>query len=166
MCVDYTDLNKACPKDPFPLPHVDTMVESTAGHELLTFMDASSGFNQIQMEQSDAEKIVFITERGIYFYLAMPFGLQNAGATFQRPVNKMFGAQIGRIVEVYVDDIVIKSKKTEDHVKDLQEVFNILNLYNMKLNPTKCNFAMSSGKFLGHMVTKRGIEASPGESYY
>ena len=161
VCVDYTDLNKACPKDPFPLPHIDTMVDSTAGHELLTFLDASSGFNQIQIHPSDAEKTAFVTDRGIYCYLAMPFGLRNAGATFQRLVNKMFKEQIGRTMEVYIDDMVVKSKNASEHVKDLAETFDILRAYNMKLNPAKCNFAVSSGKFLGHMVTRRGIEASP-----
>ncbi|XP_017224963.1 uncharacterized protein LOC108201178 [Daucus carota subsp. sativus] len=161
VCVDYTDLNKACPKDPFPLPHIDTMVDSTAGHELLTFLDASSGFNQIQMDPSDAEKTAFVTERGIYCYLAMPFGLRNASATFQRLVNKMFKEKIGDTMEVYIDDMVVKSLNAEDHVKHLEEVFDILRQYNMKLNPQKCNFAVSSGKFLGHMVTRRGIEASP-----
>lgn len=95
VCVDYTDLNKACPKDPYPLPHIDTMVDSTAGYELLMFLDASSGFNQVQMELSDIEKTAFITDRGIYYYLAMLFGLCNAAATFQRLVNKMFKQQIG-----------------------------------------------------------------------
>ena len=161
VCVNYTDLNKACPKDPFPLPHRDTMVDSMAGHELLTFLDMSSGFNQIQMHPSDAKKTAFITNRGIYCYLAMPFGLRNAGATFQCLVNRMFKEQIGRTMEVYIDDMVIKSKNASEHVKDLAEIFDILQAYNMKLNPAKCNFALSSGKFLGHMVTRRGIEGSP-----
>ncbi|XP_017227992.1 uncharacterized protein LOC108203528 [Daucus carota subsp. sativus] len=137
------------------------MVDSTAGHELLTFLDASSGFNQIQMDPSDAEKTAFVTERGIYCYLAMPFGLRNASATLQRLVNKMFKEQIGKTMEVYIDDMVVKSLNAEDHVKHLEEVFDIQRSYNMKLNPSKCNFAVSSGKFLGHMVTRRGIEASP-----
>ena len=126
VCVDYTDLNKACPKDPFPLPHIDTMVDSTAGHELMTFMDASSGFNQIQMHPSDAEKIAFVTDMGIYCYLAMMFGLRNAGATFQRLVNKMFKEQIGRMMEVYIDDMVVKSRNASEHIKDLIETFDIL----------------------------------------
>lgn len=108
VCVDYTYLNKACPKDPYLLPHIDTMVDSIAGHELLTFLDASSGFNQIQMDPSDAEKTAFITERGIYCYLAMPFGLRNTSATFQRLFNKMFKQQIGKTMEVYIDDMVVK----------------------------------------------------------
>lgn len=109
VCVDYTDLNKACPKDPYPLPHIDIMVDATAGHELLKILYAFSGFNQIQMDLSDVEKTYFVTDRGIYFYLAMPFGLRNAAATFQRLVNKMFKQQIGRTVEVYIDDMVVKS---------------------------------------------------------
>ena len=82
VCVDYTDLNKACPKDTFPLPHIDTMVDATDGHELITFMDAASGFNQIKMYPPDQEKTSFITNKCVYYYTAMPFGLRNAGATY------------------------------------------------------------------------------------
>jgi len=109
MCVDFTDLNKACPKDSFPLPRIDLLVDSTAGHELLSFMDAFSGYNQIYMEEADQEKTAFITDRGLYCYKMMPFGLKNAGATYQRLVNRMFQSQIGRNVEVYVDDLLVKS---------------------------------------------------------
>ncbi|XP_074324394.1 uncharacterized protein LOC141661310 [Apium graveolens] len=137
VCVDYTNLNKTCPKYPYPSPHIETMVDSTAGHELLTFLDVSSGFNQIQMEPSDCEKTAFITDRGIYCYLAMSFGLRNVGATFQRLVNKIFKDQIGQTMEVYIDDMVVKSVSVENHVRDLQEVFDILRSYNMKLNPSK-----------------------------
>ncbi|KAK1441334.1 hypothetical protein QVD17_07181 [Tagetes erecta] len=161
VCVDYTDLNKACPKDPFPLPHIDSMVDSIAGHEILTFMDASSGFQQIQMEPSDQEDTTFMTPSGIYCYIAMPFGLKNAGATYQRLVNMMFKEKLGDTMEVYIDDMVVKSKRKEDHLKDLEEAFNILDAFNMKLNPSKCHFGVKAGKFLGYMVTKRGIEASP-----
>ncbi|KAD6796232.1 hypothetical protein E3N88_07128 [Mikania micrantha] len=161
VCVDYTDLNKACPKDPFPLPHIDFMVDATAGHEILTFMESSAGFQQIQMEPSNQEDTSFMTPTGIYCYTAMPFGLKNAGATYQRLVNMMFKEKLGDTMEVYIDDMVVKSKITENHLKDLQESFDILDHYNMKLNPSKCHFGVRSGKFLGYMVTKRGIEASP-----
>ncbi|KAD6796621.1 hypothetical protein E3N88_07517 [Mikania micrantha] len=97
VCVDYTDLNKACPKDPFPLPHIDSMVDATAGHEILTFMDASAGFQQIQMEPSDQEDTAFMMPTGIYCYTAMPFGLKNAGATYQRLVNMMFKKKLGTL---------------------------------------------------------------------
>ena len=87
MCVDFTDLNQACPKDSFPLPRIDQLVDSTAGHKLLTFMDAFSGYNQILLAKEDQEKIAFVTSQGLYCYRVMPFGLKNAGATYQRLVN-------------------------------------------------------------------------------
>ena len=90
MCVDFTGLNQACPKDSFPLPRIDQLVDLIAGHKLLTFMDAFSGCNQIQMAEEDQEKIAFVTSQGLYYYKVMPFGLKNAGATYQRLVNQMF----------------------------------------------------------------------------
>ena len=90
LCIDFTDINQACPKDSFPLPRIDLIVNATAGHELLTFMDAFSGYNQISMGPDHQEKISFITGQGTYCYRVMPFGLKNAGATYQRLVNKMF----------------------------------------------------------------------------
>ena len=161
MCVDFTDLNKACPKDSYPLPRIDQLVDSTAGHKLLSFMDTFSGYNQIQMMEGDQEKATFITSRGLFYYKVMPFGLKNAGATYQRLVNKMFHDQIGRNVEVYVDDMLVKSKNDEDHLIDLKETFQTLRRYNMKLNPAKCVFGVSSDKFLGFMVSQHGIEANP-----
>ena len=90
MCVDFTDLNKACPKDNYPLPRVDVLVDSTARHRLLSFMDAFSGYNQIRMHEADQEKTSFVTSQGLFCYKVMPFGLKNAGATYQRLMNKMF----------------------------------------------------------------------------
>ena len=98
MCVDFIDLNKACPKDSYPLPRIDTLVDSTARHQLLSFMDAFSGYNQIKMDESDQEKTFFVTSQGLFWYKMMPFGLKNAGATYQRLMNKMFSHQIGRSV--------------------------------------------------------------------
>jgi hypothetical protein len=161
ICVDFTDLNKACPKDSFPLPRIDALVDSTSGYKLLSFMDAFSGYNQIHMLPEDREKTAFITDRGLYCYKVMPFGLKNAGATYQRLVNKMFQAQIGRNMEVYVDDMLVKSTELIAHVNDLREAFKTLKQYGMKLNPAKCTFGVSSGKFLGYMVSSRGIEANP-----
>ena len=111
MCVDFTDLNNACPKDSFPLPRINQLVDSTAGHKLLTFMDAFSRYNQIQMAKEDQEKTTFMTSQGLYCYRIMPFGLKNTGATYQSLVNQMFSKQIGRNVEVYVDDMLVKSKE-------------------------------------------------------
>ena len=111
MCVDFTDLNRAYPKDSFPLPRIDQLVDSTIGHELLTFMDAFSSYNQIHMNKEDQEKTAFVTSQGLYCYKVMPFGLKNAGATYQRLVNQMFSKQIGQNTEVYVDDMLVKSRK-------------------------------------------------------
>jgi hypothetical protein len=160
MCIDFTDLNKACPKDSYPLLRIDQLVDSMAGHKLLSFMDSFFGYNQILMEEEDQEKTAFITSQGLFCYKAMPFGLKNVGATYQRLVNKMFHDQIGRKVEVYVEDMLVKSKENEDHLADLKETFQALRTYNMKLNPGKCAFGVSSGKFLGFMVSQRGIKAN------
>ena len=160
MCVDFTDLNKACPKDSFPLPRIDQLVDSTAGHKLLTFMDAFSGYNQIRMVEEDQEKTSFIMSQGLYCYKVMTFGLKNAGATYQRLVNKMFSRQIGKNMEVYVDDMLVKSREELTHLDDLKETFATLKQYQMKLNPAKCVFGVASGKFLGFMVSQRRIEAN------
>ncbi|XP_077223338.1 uncharacterized protein LOC143856943 [Tasmannia lanceolata] len=159
-CVDFTDSNKACPKDSYPLPKIDQLIDATAGHELLSFMDAFSGYNQIRMYESDVPKTSFVTDQGTYCYHVMPFGLKNAGATYQRLVNKLFEKQIGRNMKVYVGDMLVNSQSTQDHVSDLKETFHILRQHNMKLNPTKCTFGVGAGKFLGFMVSKRGIEAN------
>ena len=126
MCVDFTDLNRACPKDSYPLPRIDTLVDSTARHELLSFMDAFSGYNQIKMKEEDQEKTSFMTSQGLFCYKVMPFGLKKAGATYQRLMNKMFVHQLGRNVQVYVDDMLVKSVHKNNHLNDLQETFNTL----------------------------------------
>ncbi|CAL8175084.1 unnamed protein product [Prunus armeniaca] len=144
MCQDYTDLNKACPKDSFQLPRIDQLVDATAGHELLSFMDAYSGYNQIFMNPADSEHTTLITDRGLYCYNVMSFGLKNAGATYQRLVNRIFAKHIGSIMEVYVDDMLVKSRTTEEHLHNLTLMFGILKDYRMRLNQTKCAFGVSS----------------------
>nr|CAN66354.1 hypothetical protein VITISV_004958 [Vitis vinifera] len=161
VCVDYTNLNNACPKDSFPLLRIDQIVDSTSGQGMLSFLDAFSGYHQIPMSPDDEEKTAFITPHDLYCYKVMPFGLKNAGATYQRLMTKIFKPLIGRSVEVYIDDIVVKRKTREQHILHLQEVFYLLRKYGMKLNPSKCAFGVSAGKFLGFMVSQRGIEVSP-----
>ena len=151
-CIDFTDLNKACPKDCFPLPRIDQMVDATSGYEILSFMDAYLGYNQISMHVADQEHTSFQTDKGIYCYVVMPFGLKNAGATYQRLVNRMFRAQLGRNMEVYIDDMLVKSKTSREHSNDLAEAFAVIRKYGMKLNPKKCTFGVASGKFLGFIV--------------
>ena len=161
LCIDFTDINRTCLKDSFPLPRIDLIVDVTAGHELLSFMDAFSRYNQIRMDPNDQENTSFVTEQGTYCYQVMPFGLKNAGTTYQRLVNRMFQKQIGTSMEVYINDMLVKSVKAELHIAHLAELFQVLKNYNMKLNPTKCAFGVSARKFLGFMVNNRGIEANP-----
>ena len=124
--MDYSDLNKACPKDSFPLPRTDRLVDSTAGHELLSFMDAYSDYNQIPMHLPNQKHTSFVTNLGYYCYKVMSFGLKNVEATYQRLINRMFANQIGKIMEVYVDDILVKSRFSTNDLKDLKTMFNIL----------------------------------------
>ena len=121
---------------------------------MLSFMDAFSGYNKIKMALEDEENMPFITDRGSYYYKVMPFGLKNAGVTYQRLVNKVFHDQIGQNMEVYVDDMLVKRIKFDDHIVDLAETFGALHRYNMKLNPVKCGFGVSAYKFLGFMVSR------------
>src|SRR5919201_364789 len=160
MCVDYTSLNKACPKVPFPLPRIDEIVDSTAGCEVLSFLDAYSGYHQIKMKESDQLATSFITPFGMYCYVTMPFGLRNAGATYQRCMLRVFEKHIGETVEAYVDDIVVKTRKVENLVEDLKLTFGCLRAKNIKLNPEKCVFGVPRGMLLGYIVSQRGIEAN------
>ena len=111
VCIDYTDLNKSCPKDGFPVPKIDQLVDMTAGNEMLSFMDAYSGYNQIRMHPIDQEKTAFITDRGLYCYGEMPFGLKNVRAMYQWMVNLMFYAQIRDTIESYIDDMLVENRK-------------------------------------------------------
>ena len=161
MCIDYTSLNKACPKDPFPLPRIDQIIDSTSGCDLLSFLDAYSGFHQIPMCREDGENTAFITIDGLFCYTAMPYDLKNALPTFVRAMYKTFGDLIRGIVEVYVDDIVVKTKNRDSLLDDLTLVFSRLRSTRTKLNPEKCVFGVPAGKLLGFLVSHRGIEANP-----
>jgi hypothetical protein len=159
--VDFTNLNQACPKDPFPLPKIDQLVDATAGHDRMSFLDAFQGYHQIALSIEDREKTAFITPLGIYCYKVMPFGLKNASVTYQRMVTKMFKDQIGKTMEIYIDDMVVKSRLSQNHLKDLTETFRVLRLHKLRLNASKCVFGVGSGKFLGFMVSHKGIEVNP-----
>ena len=161
MCVDYTDLNKTCPRDAYPLPNIDRLVDGAAGNKVLSFLDAYSGYNQIPMAASDMNKTIFIADDANYFYRVMPFSLKNAGATYQRLMDKVFSHLMGQCVEVYVDDMIVKSPSHHQHAQDLSAVFSALRQYNIRLNPDKCVFGIDHGKFLRFMLTQRGIEANP-----
>jgi hypothetical protein len=160
MCVDYTDLNKHCPKDPFGLPRIDQIIDSTAGSVLLPFLDCYLGYHQITLREEDQRKTSFITPFGAYCYKTMSFGLKNAGATYQRAFQTCLGEQIGNSMEAYVDDVVVKTKNPDMLIEDLKQTFENLNKWKWKLNPNKCVFGVPSGQLLGFLVSNRGIEAS------
>ncbi|KAL2249904.1 UNVERIFIED_CONTAM: Retrovirus-related Pol polyprotein from transposon gypsy [Sesamum indicum] len=162
VCIDFTNLKKTCPKDPYPLQRIDALVDLTTGYELFSMMDAYQGYHQIFMAEEDRSKTSFVTEGGIYCYNVMPFDLKNAGATYQRLVNKTFKEQIGKLMEVYIDDMLVKSSRSRDHLLHLKQAFTIMRTFRMKLNPTKCTFGVVGGKFLRYMVSERGIQANPG----
>jgi hypothetical protein len=159
--VDFTSLNKACPKDPYPLPRIDQIIDSTASCDLLCFLDAFFGYHQIKMAKEDEEKTAFITPCGVYYYICMPFGLKNAGATFQRLMRKALGAQMGRSAEACMDDIVVMTRESHTFIEDREETFANLRMVNIKLNPAKCAFGIPLGKLLGFLVSHHGMEANP-----
>jgi len=161
MCVDFTDLNKTCPKDLYPLPSIDALVDSALGCKMLSFLDAFSGYNQIKMQPRDECKTTFMTETCCYCYKVMPFGLKNAGATYQRLMDKVLAPMLGRNVQAYVDDMVVTSQERGRHTTDLEELFATIGKYRLKLNPEKCIFGVEACKFLGFLLTERGIEANP-----
>jgi hypothetical protein len=161
MCIDYTDLNKHCPKDPFPLHRIDQVVDSMAGSVLLCFLDCYSGYHQISLHPNDEDKTTFITPRDIYCYKVMTFGLKNARATYQKAIQKCLASQIGKNIEAYVDDVVVKTTIEDQLIADLTETVANLREFKWKLNPTKCVFGVPSGLLLGFMVGHRGIEANP-----
>jgi hypothetical protein len=161
MCVEYTDLNKHCPKDPFGLLRIDQVINSTAGCDLLFFLDCYFGYHQIAIKEEDQEKTVFITPFRVYCYTTMSFELMNASATYQRAIQACFKRQLNKNVEAYVDDVVVKTRNSNTLITDLQETFASMREYRWKLNPNKCIFGVASGKLLGFIISHRGIEANP-----
>ncbi|RDY05741.1 hypothetical protein CR513_10379, partial [Mucuna pruriens] len=155
------DLNRASPKDNFPLPHIDLLVDNTAQYSCYSFMDGFSRYNQIWMAPKDKEKTTFITMWGTFCYKVMPFGLKNGGATYQRAMVTPFHDMMHKEVKVYVDDMIAKSKTPGQHIDDLRKLFERLRKYRLRLNPTKCTFGVKTGKLLGFIVNERAIELDP-----
>ena len=135
MCVDFRDLNKACPKDDFPHPHIDFLVDITTGNALMSFKDGFSRYNQIKMALKDMTKTTFTSKCGIYCYTIMPFGLKNASATFQRMAIALLHDMMPDEVEVYVNDMIVKSKDRGEHFTGLNKFFKRVIKYRLRLNP-------------------------------
>ena len=132
---------------------IDQLVDATVGHPQMSFLDAFQRYHQILLALDDQEKTVFVTPIGNYHYKVMSFGLKNAGSTYQRIMTKMFEPQLGKNIEVYIDDMVVKSKVVSEHVGDLENIFEILRKHKLRLNASKFSFGMGSGNFLCYMVT-------------
>ncbi|KAM2987081.1 hypothetical protein FF2_007279 [Malus domestica] len=160
ICIDFRNLNLATPKDEYTMPISDLLIDAAANHAILSFMDEHTGYNQIFIAEADVHKTVFRCPGalGTYEWVVMPFGLKNASATYQQAMNTIFHDLIGTIVEVYIDDVVIKSKRQQTHLDDLRQAFLHMRQHNLKMNPAKCAFGVSAGNFLGFLVHHRGIE--------
>nr|CAD39373.2 OSJNBb0021I10.7 [Oryza sativa Japonica Group] len=162
VCIDFWDLNKATQKDEYPMPVADQLVDAASGYKILSFMDGNAGYNQIFMAEEDIHKTAFRCPGAIrlFEWVVMTFGLKSVGATYQRAMNYIFHDLIGWLVEVYIDDVVVKSKEVENHITDLRKVFERTRKYGLKMNPTKCAFGVSAGQFLGFLVHERGTEVT------
>ncbi|CAN6713400.1 unnamed protein product [Malus baccata var. baccata] len=165
-CVDYRNINSATPKDEYPMPMADLSIDAVVKHKVLSFMDGNAGYNQIKMAPEDIHKTAFRCPGhvGAYEYLVMPFGLKNAGATYQRAMNAIFHDLIGQSMEVYIDDIVVKSKTEEQHLVDLKQALTRMRIHKLKMNPKKCAFGVRAGNFLGFLVHQRGVEVDKNKS--
>ncbi|GKV50531.1 hypothetical protein SLEP1_g57234 [Rubroshorea leprosula] len=160
ICVDFRILNLGTPKDEYPMPIADLLVDGAARHRILSFMDGHSGYNQIFIAEEDISKTAFRCPGaiGTYEWVVMPFGLKNAGATYQRAMNTIFHDMIGRFMEIYIDDVVVKSNEDEEHLEHLKLAFERMRKHGLKINPLKCAFGVSAGNFLGYLVHERGLE--------
>ena len=145
------------------MPKIDQLVDATVNHPRMSFLDAFQGYHQIPLAVDDQEKTAFVTPIGNYHYKVMSFGLKNAGSTYQRMMTRMFKSLLGKNIEIYIDDMVVKSKVVSEHLGDLRIIFEILRNYKLCLNASKCSFGVGSGKFLGYMVTHRRIEVNPNQ---
>lgn len=158
MCINFTYLNNAIPKKLYPFSHIDQLVDLVASNKLLSYFDAFKGYYQISMVEEDMLKTSFVTNIGIYCYISMPFGLRNAREDFQEGMNKSFRGLIAVIMEIYVDDIIVKSKKRESTPEDLKIFFTWIRDIGIQLNPKKCTFGVLLGKCLGYLASKREIK--------
>ncbi|KAM1639367.1 hypothetical protein ACFXTN_008663 [Malus domestica] len=160
ICIDFRNLNLATPKGEYTMPISDLLIDAAANHAILSFMDGHAGYNQIFITKVDVHKTALRCPGalGTYEWVVMPFGLKNVGATYQRAMNTLFHDLIGTIVEVYIDDVVIKSKRRQTHLDDLRQAFLRMCQHNLKMNPAKCAFGVSAGNFLGFLVHHHGIE--------
>ena len=161
ICIDFINLNRACQKHNFPLPTMEQILQSVAGFELMSFLDRFSRYNHIMVHLDDRLKVTFKRKWGTHTYQKIPFGLINAGATFQRAMDIDFRGLINSSVVIYLDDITVYSKNRRNHVNHLKNIFERCRKFEISLNPKKCYFALLEGKLLGFIVSKKGIHIDP-----
>jgi hypothetical protein len=163
VCIDFCNLNRATPKDEYLMPIADTLINNASGNRIISFLDGNAGYNHIFMAEEDASKTAFICPGfiGLFEWVVMTFGLKNAGATYQRVMNLIFHELLGNMVEVYIDDIIVKSAEFSSHIADLRKAFDKMRRYGLKMNPRKSAFGVSAGKFLGFVIHEHGIEIYP-----
>jgi len=157
VCIDFRDLNKATPKDEYPMPIADKLINEASGHHVISFLDGNAGYNQIFMAEEDRSKTAFRCSGfvGLFEWVVMTFGLKNAGATYQRAMNLIFYDLLGIILEVYIDYIVIKSAGLSHHLADLRLALERMCQYGLKVNPLKCAFGVSVEKFFGFIIHEK-----------
>lgn len=158
VCTNFCDLNLACRKDDFPLPNTDMIVDMMVGYEIYSLMDGFSSYNKIKILLEDQEKTSFTCAWGTFCQNVMPFGLKNASATYQRVVTTIFHDMMLKIMEDYVDDTLVKSEKCNTHLQYLGPILDCMEKFNLRLNPKKYTFGVTSGKLLGYIMSTKGIE--------
>jgi hypothetical protein len=163
VCIDFCNLNRATPKDEYPMPIADTLINNAPGHRIISFLDGNARYNQIFMDREVTSKTAFICPGfiGLFEWVVITFGLKNAGATYQSAMNLIFHEMLGNTMEVYIDDIVVKSAEFSSHIADLSKTFDKMRRYGLKMNPRKCVIGVSAGKFLGFIIHEHGIEIEP-----
>jgi hypothetical protein len=163
ICIDFCNLNRATPKDEYPRAIADMLVNDSSGHKVISFLDGNAGYNQIFMAEEDMYKTTFRCPGFVVLFewVVMTFGLKNVGATYQREMNLIFHDLLGIIVEVYIDDIVVKLAGLDSHLADLCLAFERMHHFGLKMNPLKCAFGVSAGKFLGFIIHENGKQIDP-----
>ena len=152
LCIDFRNLNKVSLKDNYPLPKMDHILQKVVGASRISLLDGFSGFNQILVHPDDQDKTAFTTPWGTFKYVKMPFGLKNAGATFQRAMDISFSKEIHDFLVGYLDDLTAFSKSDQGNLEHFRQVFLICRKYGIPLNPKKSLFGLEEGKLLGHII--------------
>jgi hypothetical protein len=163
ICVDFRNLDRATPKDEYPMPVADFLIDRTSGNKVISFLDGNAGYNQIFMAKEDVSKTAFYCPGfvGLFVWVVMTFGLKNASATYQRAMNLIFHDLLRVLMEVYIDDVVLKSVGLEEHMSNLKLSFEWMKKYGLRMNLLKCAFKVISGMFFGFIVHEHVIQIDP-----